>query len=461
MDISKVAIGSICQSPKFTKLFRLGPVELIVESMEKQGFDDTFPIVVGTGSWLEEIETNAGELLSPIDGVVVDGNSRLAAAKKLGMEFVPIIEKPFESLDEAISYSIQCQLFRRNLSDAEIFTLEVVLDELKQKGRPRSESKNQPSSHELTDSSQIDAIVVTKPSVKSSSETAAKLGTNRGKVEQVRYIRQYADLDAQKLVATGKSTINKVYNKTFALRKAEALKSENVEKSMKNNSTFNVTTEKIEWAKWTWNPIVGCLHGCPFCYARDIAMRYYGTFEPTFREERLQAPHNTRIPKDQIDELGIKNVFVCSMADLFGDWVLEEQIQKILDACRETPQWTYIFLTKNPKRYSEFSFPDNSWVGATVDTQDRMESTYQGLMKCDAKVRFISCEPLKGPIELPEDIPIDWVIIGGQSGSTGEPAGQPEWEWVENLTKQARKLGVKVYWKPNLTVRPKEYPEIV
>jgi hypothetical protein len=53
------------------------------------------------------------------------------------------------------------------------------------------------------------------------------------------------------------------------------------------------------------------------------------------------------------------------------------------------------------------------------------------------------------------------VIIGGQSESTGEPAGQPEWDWVENLTNQARKLGVKVYWKPNLTVRPKEYPEIV
>ena len=260
-------------------------------------------------------------------------------------------------------------------------------------------------------------------------------------------------------IEAGEITINKAHNKTIALQKEADIMSKNEEHSLRKTSKFNFTNDNIEWAKWTWNPIVGCLHNCPFCYARDIATRFYGTFEPTFREERLVAPYKTTIPKNKIDDPGIKNVFVCSMADLFGDWVPKEQIQKILDVCRDTPQWTYIFLTKNPKRYSEFSFPENSWVGATVDNQDRVERTYQGLLDCKAKVKFISCEPLRGPIELPDDMPVSWIIIGGQSKSSGEPARQPEWEWVEDLTKQARKLGAKVYWKPNLTVRPKEYPE--
>ena len=227
----------------------------------------------------------------------------------------------------------------------------------------------------------------------------------------------------------------------------------------KKHPKFTLTNDNIEWARWTWNPVVGCRFDCKYCYAHDIGMRFKHSFEPTFIRERLQAPYNTVIPKSRRDELGIKHVFVCSMGELFGDWIPSDQIQAILDVCSNTPQWTYIFLTKNPKRYSEFSFPKNAWVGATIDTQNRVEASYQGLMECDARVRFLSCEPLKGPIELPNDMPVNWIIIGGQRRSTREPAGQPEWLWVKNLMKQAWELGAKVYWKPNLTVRPKEYPD--
>ena len=114
-------------------------------------------------------------------------------------------------------------------------------------------------------------------------------------------------------------------------------------------SVFNDTNENIEWAAWSWNPVTGCQHGCDYCYAEDIANRFYPhKFEPTFHPDRLTAPQNTKIgtPRWHSDS-GYKGVFVGSMADLFGNWVPQEWIDAVLNAVRGAPQWTFIFLTKN------------------------------------------------------------------------------------------------------------------
>lgn len=223
---------------------------------------------------------------------------------------------------------------------------------------------------------------------------------------------------------------------------------------------FNETNDNIEWAKWSWNPVTGCKHGCPYCYARDIANRFYVEgFEPTFRPERLRAPKDTTITEARKNEEGIRNVFVCSMADLFGDWVPKEWIQAVFLSVFEAPEWNFIFLTKNPKRYLELKFPKNCWIGATATNQKMADYAFNIFRKIDFPViKFLSCEPLKGKIELTHPIPINWIIIGGQSRTSGEEAYQPEYNWVRNLDNQASSNGVKVYWKPNLTVRPKEYP---
>ncbi len=83
-------------------------------------------------------------------------------------------------------------------------------------------------------------------------------------------------------------------------------------------STFNRTNDNVEWASWTWNPVTGCKHGCPYCYARDIARRFYGNggFEPKFHPARLAAPALTPAPRPNAP-IGDRNVFVCSMADRF------------------------------------------------------------------------------------------------------------------------------------------------
>jgi hypothetical protein len=123
-----------------------------------------------------------------------------------------------------------------------------------------------------------------------------------------------------------------------------------------NNVTFNKTNDNIEWARWSWNPITGCLHNCAYCYARDIAARFFPqNFEPSFLPSRLKAPDNTKQPNfdkiaDPVERMGQRNVFVCSMADLFGKWVPVEWINAVLESIERNPQWTFLLLTKFPVR---------------------------------------------------------------------------------------------------------------
>ena len=222
---------------------------------------------------------------------------------------------------------------------------------------------------------------------------------------------------------------------------------------------FNKANENIDWAKWSWNPVTGCKHGCKYCYARDIANRFFKEkFKPTFRPYRLKAPLNTVIPKDRKREPGIYNVFVCSMADLFGNWVPQEWIDSVLDIVRESPQWTYLFLTKNPKRLMDIMWPDNAWVGTTIDCQARVAVAEESFKYINSKVKFVSCEPLSESIHFNDLTVFDWVIIGGRSKSSKLPAMQPERDWVIDLMNQAWISGCKVYCKPNLKTCVREYP---
>lgn len=220
----------------------------------------------------------------------------------------------------------------------------------------------------------------------------------------------------------------------------------------------------IDWAKWSWNPITGCLGPdgkgvCDYCYARDIANRCNPyKFEPHFWPERLKAPQNTKIPKGKENEPGIRNVFTVSMGDLFGYFIPLDWIGQIFQVIYENPQWNFILLTKNPTRYLYLNFPPNCWIGATADTQERADIVFEVFEKLNVKnIKFLSCEPLSGLIKL-DYLRIDWVIIGGRSRSTGMPAMQPEWKWVESLLGQARDFDIPIYFKPNLIVRPNEFP---
>lgn len=220
---------------------------------------------------------------------------------------------------------------------------------------------------------------------------------------------------------------------------------------------FNETNENIEWAKWTWNPVTGCKHGCKYCYARDIANRFYKEkFEPTFRERRLSAPRNTPTPKSK--HVGDRNVFVCSMADLFGEWVPQNWIDDVLAQVDMHRQWNFLFLTKNPKRLVEIDWPPNAWVGTTIDCQKRVGPAEEAFANIKATVKFVSCEPLLEELEFNNLSVFDWIIIGSQSRSSNQAAKQPDPTWVLSLLNHAQIAGCKTYCKPNLKALIKEYP---
>lgn len=243
------------------------------------------------------------------------------------------------------------------------------------------------------------------------------------------------------------------------------------------NTKFNETNENVEWALWTWNPITGCLHNCAYCYARDIANRFYSylpddeRFAPAFYPERLSCPANTRVPDlsqvtDPVRRIGLRNVFTCSMADLFGKWVPTEWIHAVLKQAHDNPQWTFLFLTKFPIRMAEFDFPPNTWIGTTVDTQYAVERAEKAFRKIRAGgyegVAWLSCEPMMERLTFTSLDMFDWVVMGGSSKSTQTPEYKPPIRDTIHLVNQADKYGIPVYMKTNLGIenesRERKYP---
>jgi protein gp37 len=243
----------------------------------------------------------------------------------------------------------------------------------------------------------------------------------------------------------------------------------------KSRAMFNQTQgDGISWAKWSWNPVTGCLHGCVYCYAREIATseRYKASFPagftPLFHEERLDAPANTTIPAEHRDDPAWRRVFVCSMADLYGRWVPDEWIGQVHSAMLASPQWQYILLTKFPARYVGLELPPGAWVGTSVDEQKRVRIAEDAFRRInDVKVKWLSLEPLREPLEFTDLSMFDWVVIGAQT-ETHQPDGYvpafaPPFEWVARIFMQAREAGCQVHLKPNLSRSPgmqfpDEYP---
>lgn len=229
--------------------------------------------------------------------------------------------------------------------------------------------------------------------------------------------------------------------------------------SLPSKVVFNRTNDSVDWASWTWNPVTGCEHGCSFCYAREIANSqrmkpyYPNAFEPTYHAYRLDAPKNTKRPQTEVDRDG--RVFVCSMADLFGKWVPDAWIKSVFQACLESPEWEYLFLTKWPARYAKMPLLESAWYGASVIQQSDVSRVEKAMKAFETDcVKWISLEPMTQPIVFNDLSWCDLVVIGSQTSTTQPegfvPAFAPEFDWVFDVVSQCRDAGVPYYLKANL-----------
>jgi protein gp37/ParB-like chromosome segregation protein Spo0J len=428
------------------------PAALIMPPMNETEFKEFKEDISGNG------------LIEPIilfQGKVLDGRNRYNACKELDIE---VWAREWEGGMDPVEYVVSKNIHRRQLTPgqraaaaAKAMDYHVAEAKERQRASGRFEGKNEDGTPKEKFQVMEPVPQPEKESKKARDEAGKLFSVSGRSVSSAKTILEHGTDEEKQALESGHSPI-----KPLAKQVQERIKNK-----PKAKPTFNQTTDSIEWAKWTWNPVTGCLHGCAYCYARDIAKRYPdgfpNGFEPTFHESRLDAALNTKLPARK--DRGHRNVFVCSMADLFGEWVDSEWIEKVISACEDAPEWTFIFLTKNPHRLTEFVFPINAWVGTTVDIQERVGpaiAAFEALNNSENRpsVLFLSCEPMLEHLDFGEAgiDPFDWVIIGGCSASSGMAACQPAYEWVEDLLAAAKAAGCKRYMKPNLKCRLTEYP---
>lgn len=245
---------------------------------------------------------------------------------------------------------------------------------------------------------------------------------------------------------------------------------------------------KIDWCDATWNPVTGCLHGCDYCYARRIAKRFGWNlmpiftdypilrepmkgdgkiqpfpfdFTPTFHKYRLDIPSRWTRPR---------TIFVCSMADLFGEWVPDEWIDDVIRVTQQATWHRYLFLTKNPERYDAWleRFEEskvegldvikNCWFGASASNNQELERANR------TRATWLSIEPIRERIDTEEDQFGEhiqnpdgvlemtrwlWVVIGAETGNSRNKV-RPRKEWIEAIVDRCDFYGIPVFMKESL-----------
>jgi protein gp37 len=206
---------------------------------------------------------------------------------------------------------------------------------------------------------------------------------------------------------------------------------------------------KIEWTEATWNPITGCTKvssGCKNCYAERMSHRlkamgnpnYANGFDLTIHKDSFDIPLHWKKPR---------MIFVNSMSDLFHEDVPKDIIIDLIDIMRKAERHTFQVLTKRSGRLKEIdkfiSWPENVWVGVSVENKNVLFRVHD-LLETNSKIKFLSLEPLLGPIPKLPQKGVDWVIVGGESGPGARPMNK---EWVQDIRDQCKSSNTPFFFK--------------
>lgn len=238
---------------------------------------------------------------------------------------------------------------------------------------------------------------------------------------------------------------------------------------------------KIDWCDSTWNPVTGCLHNCEYCYARSIATRF-GNFDVCFDGNtnkvlsngciELGTRQNNPYPAkftptlhryhlEDYKNKKTRNIFVCSMADLFGEWVPNNWLEEVFAACKIANQHNYLFLTKNPSGYKRaislcneyYDFLNRLWFGISLTEMSDRNVVVSFLENTNDKMnRFLSIEPILEEIDLDvlvKNDKINWIIIGAETGNRKDKV-VPKREWIEKILNYCRKKDIPCFMKNSL-----------
>ena len=210
-----------------------------------------------------------------------------------------------------------------------------------------------------------------------------------------------------------------------------------------------MATSKIEWTESTWNPVTGCTKissGCKNCYAERMAKRlqmmgqpnYINGFQVSVHKHVLELPLRWKKPQ---------TIFVNSMSDLFHEEVPDTFIFQVFEVMGQAYWHRFQILTKRSARLKKLNrklnWPENVWIGVSVEN-NKVKFRIDDLRMVPSSVRFLSLEPLIGPIQNLDLIKIDWVIVGGESGPGARPM---EKEWVLQIRKQCLAQGTPFFFK--------------
>jgi protein gp37 len=202
---------------------------------------------------------------------------------------------------------------------------------------------------------------------------------------------------------------------------------------------------KIDWCDYSWNTVTGCKNGCWYCYAKKIRNRFFPEvpFEQIANyDERLEEPLKKKKPS---------KIFVGSMTDLFAPWQPRYNVKHILQVVRKCPQHTFIFLTKNPRGYKRWSFPQNCWLGVTITSSDEWGKVAQLVAyKGKSNLTFASVEPILGEFNTSYLYLVDWIILGALTGQSAQKTPKIRQGWLKDAVRQCRRLRIPLFMKRSL-----------